>query len=576
MSKVKKQSIQSKLMHSAMTCFCVVYITVSISAVSMMSWTLYTQMQNDYGKVIGQSEKELRNIFDQVTASGRLIISDEQLSHSMSGVFSQEYPYIAIANVDNSLNKFVSQNPYLLAITVVTDQAVFYSRGEGQAPNIYPLMQSRWFSAFRKSNESSAVSPVHSLLNINQYQDCVSLVLKYTDLFSGSKTNYLILSIPLDKLSDTLVGDLLITDDYGKVIKKSVSIGAVNFPRAPYTLGKFIYGNHLIYSNRMDYSGWNLYFPMSIEAIVCYILQNTFLLILFFAVSLFISLHILSKIISHFLKPIETLKNAMETVNAGNLDVKANVTSGDEFEFLADCYNKMIQDLNADFNKILDNEKVKKKMEREMLISQIHPHFIYNTLNSVIYLIEEEKNDRAIDTLYALIDILQNVVKLGNHQIFTTVENELLLMDAYSRIQQIRYPDQFFLCVSCESDLRLEYIPQVIIQPLVENALLHGILPSKRPGHIDVTVRKEQPDQMLIQVRDDGIGMTAEEQRDLLRHPSLSAHGVGLANIHGRLSQLYHDLDWNLSVQSVSGAGTTVSIRLPLDHIVTESERGTE
>jgi two-component system, sensor histidine kinase YesM len=572
MSKVKKQSIQNKFIHSVTICFCVVYIIVSISAVFMMSRTLYRQLQTDYKKIIDQSEEQLQNMFDQVDASGRQIISDEQLSFSMSGIFSRKYPYMSISNVDNTLNKFVSRNSYLLAITVVTDEAVFYSRGEGQAPNIYSLTRSDWFKNFKNSNSASAVSPVHSLFNTDDNQDCVSLVVKYTDLFAAGNINYLILSIPLYKINDILVSDILITNDYGDVINKSANISSDNPPKASASLGKVLSNHYLIYFNKMNYSGWSLYFPVSIAVIVSQILQAVFLLILIFSVSLFISLHMLSKIIKRLLRPVNTLKNAMETVSGGNLDVTADVSSGDEFEFLADCYNKMIQELKADFNKILENEKIKKQMEMDMLISQVHPHFIYNTLNSAIYMIEEEKNDQAIDTLYALIDILQNVVKLGNNQIFTTVENELLLMDAYARIQHVRYPDQFTLAVYCDPKLKTEYIPQIIIQPLVENALFHGILPAKRPGHIIVTIRKDNQNRMLIKVHDDGIGMTSAEQRDLLQQSSHSAHGVGLANIQNRLSKFYNGLKWEFSVCSVSGTGTDVTILLPLDQMLPENK----
>ena len=278
---------------------------------------------------------------------------------------------------------------------------------------------------------------------------------------------------------------------------------------------------------------------------------------------LFISVAFLTKRIGKITRPIHEITTTVQAAYSGNLTVKTNVKSGDELEILSNCFNKLTEDLQLHIDKLISDEKVKKQMQMDLLISQIHPHFIYNTLNSDIYLIEDEEYEESIEMIYALINILQNTVRIDSREIFSTLERELNLLTDYVMIASARYPERFTLEVECDSSLYREFVPKVLIQPLVENAINHGVIPSGSKGKIKVIIQHR--DQWLfISVEDDGIGFDQGKLDAAMSRSSSDLHGVGLANIFNRISFLYNEAGYKFNIQSLT-QGTRVEISLPMD-----------
>jgi len=275
-------------------------------------------------------------------------------------------------------------------------------------------------------------------------------------------------------------------------------------------------------------------------------------------------------IILNITRPISKLMLAMKKVSQGDLETSIAIKSGDELQILGEGFNQMVGKLKDNMAAIIKDEKIKRKMQNDLLMAQINPHFIYNTMNLIIFLIDAERYPDAVKITEALIDILQDTVKIGDDAVFSNVSVEIKIIEKYIHIQHIRYPDTFNLEIKIDENLLNAKIPRMIIQPLVENALFHGISPAEHYGHIQLIIRN-QNEKIIIQVTDDGVGMEKTVLQNLFTldqniKASNQTRSIGIKNIKERLQYLYGDR-YQLTVLSNPGSGCEVMIRLPLEFL---------
>lgn len=203
------------------------------------------------------------------------------------------------------------------------------------------------------------------------------------------------------------------------------------------------------------------------------------------------------------------------------------------------------------------------EIEMALLQSQVNPHFLYNTLNSVHYMAVMQKNTGIEKLVRSLVNLLKNVSKGVSDKI--PLSGELSLLDDYIAIQSIRYIGAFDYVCSVPEDLQDYKLIKFTLQPLVENAIFHGVVPKGEFGTITVDAR-EEGDCLVIAVTDDGVGMTEEEAKALFRLEEQtdrsSMSGIGVANVNRRL-KLAYGREYGLSVESVKGSYTRLSVRLP-------------
>ncbi len=237
----------------------------------------------------------------------------------------------------------------------------------------------------------------------------------------------------------------------------------------------------------------------------------------------------LAKKISH---PVTALVNAMKKMEKGDFTVQIEEFREDEFEILFHGFNEMSTQIHSLMNARVAREKALRTAERKALQSQINPHFLYNTLNTV----------KAISKLRGVDEITSIVTKLGkllrdsidSEEEFTTVEQSIDLVEAYLHIQKIRYGDKFNWMIDIDESLNSFCIPRLIIQPIVENSVIHGL--EHLTGDQLITIRG-QADPPQISITDNGGFMTEEMWKKSLE----GNHGVGLKNVHNRLKLYYGD-----------------------------------
>src|SRR5690606_2260272 len=202
--------------------------------------------------------------------------------------------------------------------------------------------------------------------------------------------------------------------------------------------------------------------------------------------------------------PLIALTKALSNPNPELQVSKLQVTSEDEVGQLIKSYNKLHNRIKKLMNRVKQNEALKKEMDMLALQAQINPHFLYNTLSSIQWMALMNKDQKTAKMVSSLSEFLRFSLNKGEE--FCTVSNEIAHVKNYVNIQSMRYPDKFEFEISIDSYLEDKIMLKLLLQPLIENAIIHGILKMNEKGKISVSV-KSRESEILFSVTDNGIGM---------------------------------------------------------------------
>lgn len=301
-----------------------------------------------------------------------------------------------------------------------------------------------------------------------------------------------------------------------------------------------------------------------------YLWERSSFVLGFFTLSFLLSLAMIllttSRILENKIRPITNLAVQMEHINYEKMSMREMAETGDEIQTLYECFENMLVEIRRGMEAQIEYERQKKEMEFDIMLSQINPHYLYNVLNTVVYLAAAENNKKIVKIVNSLIYTLQETLNMGGHSIDTTINKELELTGCYLNIQEYRYPDAFKIIVDCPEELNDYLVPKTIIQPLVENAILHGILPSEEAGTIRIGISLKE-NRLLISVEDDGIGIR-DEVADQFRNGESLAYQengrkhIGICNIRDRIKYLYGS-PYGMEIERISIGGTRVILFLP-------------
>ena len=287
------------------------------------------------------------------------------------------------------------------------------------------------------------------------------------------------------------------------------------------------------------------------------LLKNSSFVLEFFVLSFLLCvglvLLVVSRILENMVRPVTELSKQMERTEYGKQQPIHIVHTGDEIEILYQCFQDMMTELYKGEQERIAYEKQKRDMEYDITLSQINPHYLYNVLNTVVYLSAAGKNQDVVKIVHSLIYTLHETLKVGDGNVETT-------------IQRYRYPDVFQVEVKCEEGLKDCLVPKTMIQPLVENAILHGILPTEASGKIWIIIQK-QGGKLCVMVKDEGIGVSKEQLKRFKQGETMAENKtrkhIGVENVRDRIRYLYGE-GFGMEIQSTQGKGTTVILTLPV------------
>ena len=301
------------------------------------------------------------------------------------------------------------------------------------------------------------------------------------------------------------------------------------------------------------------------SSIILTILQVTIIIF-----SLAVSLNGYITVLKSIGKPLSDMKDLSTQIAGGNLDARTNVPDVDELIPLANNMNLMAEQINVLIQKNIEEQQNIQKAEMKALQAQITPHFLYNTFDTIIWLAEEEKTDEVVKITKAFSEFLRISLSRGHEWI--TIAQELDHIKNYLTIQKIRYADILNYEIEADEEILNYKIIKLVLQPLVENAIYHGIKNKRGRGHLKVTANftDDKKSSIIFTVTDDGAGFTQErlaQVNDELENATLDAEKLssvyGLYNVNKKLKLYYGKETEGLVIQSEHNKGSNISFVIP-------------
>ncbi|WP_312441871.1 sensor histidine kinase [Lacrimispora sp.] len=265
-------------------------------------------------------------------------------------------------------------------------------------------------------------------------------------------------------------------------------------------------------------------------------------------------------------RPIKRLSKAMGQVQKGDFAVRVPNKRKDEIGELTESFNYMLEEINTLIRQVYQEKIAQKNAEVQALQAQINPHFLYNTLDSINWMLIDRGEYDISDIILSLAGLMRYSIEDENA--FVPLEKEIGYVQCYLKIQKNRLEERLEYDLETEENLADEQVPKLILQPIVENAITHGIESRNRKGMIRILI-KDLGDEMLITVEDNGIGMTLKQLnhlRDEVPDIEREGHtGIGVRNVNRRI-RLHYGEAYGISIESTYGKGTIVSLRIPKGH----------
>lgn len=366
-------------------------------------------------------------------------------------------------------------------------------------------------------------------------------------ILAGSEKNLILQELPLDELSRQVLG--------------AAPAGSIE--------GKFSGQDSFIHFQEITPNNWKLVgviasqeFEASAGVVRNRILTGGILVLVVFAA---VAVLAAGKIT----RPIKNICAFMQKVETGDLSLRVDETGSIEIEQLSQQLNRMIGNLAHLLEEMYQEQIFKRKIALKMLHAQINPHFLYNTLESISWMVESGRREVAVELLESLSTIFR--VTLSGGRDIIKIGEELDHAENYLRVQRIRYQDKLDYLINVDEGIKKYAIVKITLQPIIENAIYHGIKP-KPNGRGTVVILGHQLDQKLIKlsVIDDGVGMSKEKVTQLqnaLAEPEINLEtegkGYSLINISSRI-KLYFGTEYGLIYTSEEGVGTRVDLYLPV------------
>lgn len=397
---------------------------------------------------------------------------------------------------------------------------------------------------------------------------------KIIEITSGKTLGYLFINISETKLSEGFINQdshYMIIDDMDTIIASNdpdeILMSLDNHAlRSELTVKNDIQkvitpanaDRQLLSVSFINNSKWRLIGSADLAYLTRDLEQINLIILMMLGVILLVVIFSLNMLSSMLTRPIKDLTEDMKKVAGGDLDVVHNYDSADEIGTLTKGFNHMSGEIKELLLRVEAEQKKKREYELALIQEQIKPHFLYNCLDAIYALAMMGRQKDAAKTTKALADYYR--LSLSKGQDVIPLKDELANVTNYLELQKIRYSDVFDYSIDVNPILLEERILKLSLQPIIENAIYHGLKPTEQMGYITIDSSIEE-DFFYLRLTDNGQGIDKATMDTLLTVPSKEKH-FGLYNVQDRL-RLFFGPNYGLSISSTYGSGTTVTVKLP-------------
>lgn len=569
-----------KSMHTsiAFAFFCLIIGTTVILSYNTyrLSSDSVTENSVQYtNELINQVGTTIETYIDNMKSISSLLTSSGQIGQYLA----MPDPHTAlgqslVAAIENSMHVIVqSRNDISAILFVGSNGTVIADRARGSVKSYPELISQDWYSKAKKGSIYISSSQVEHIYR-NEYPWVISMSQTFRGNDGTDTTGVLLVDLNYSIINDLFShiqlgkrGYVFIVNSEGDLVyHPQQQIIHTNLKSEPIDsilaskdgqLALEDSGHKKILSIRTTNFGWKIVGVTYPDELVGNKKKIQLSTALWGSLCLIVALGI-SIVLSYTLSgPIKRLETNMKQVEQGNFDIRADITQGDEIGKLARTFNVMIMKIKDLMQQIVHEEALLRQSEIKALQSQINPHFLYNTLESIIWMAETNKMKRVVGMTMALSKMLRYSIGKGEQEVPISMEMDHL--SNYLMIQSMRYTGKFSYEIAVDRELHACRILRVVLQPLVENAIYHGIRRMEEHGYISIIGRLVDGD-IHITVSDNGLGMDKAKVLALLG--PMKEQGLGVRNVHQRI-QLFYGHAYGLSFESEPEEGTKVTLRIP-------------
>lgn len=548
---------------------------------SMFKDSLYRSARDDLAASIEQLTSNINAKLEYFVGLSNTIYSDYQIMQILTQKYVDPVQYVDLYQY---LNKYVQRtlaaDPYICSIS-------FYTSNESISPDmqyIKPLQQfddDGLLNKILKANGAVVYGPVKARSSTNQnsitneYGNYSISIMRLMNYFTYG-SDYGISSIEVDVRDFERMFDkelksknIYIVDSNGIIIASKPSSfiskplsDVVNVARETLKDSDFmdIYQDEkqmLVFTRHLN-NGWMVIESISYDNIIQDINHSLLKIFMISFVMLALAFFAIYAISSFFSRKINYLHYLIKEVELGHFNIEIANMGEDELGEVISAFGEMTNKINYLMKEVYEKELIKKSAELELLQAQITPHFLYNTLASIISLARRYRDERLIGMLTSLSSFYR--ISLNKGKKIVSVEEEMELTRNYAQIMMYRFEGLVRINFNYDSKISNYMTPKFILQPFVENSISHGI---SGDNGIDVYVSADIVDgKLMFIVEDNGSGMSQEPLAQCLKGPTKTG-GYGIWNVQQRIMMLYGD-NYGVHIKSTPGEGTKVTILLPI------------
>lgn len=552
-------------------------ITSSIS--SIFSQEIIKQYNNVAAEKITVISKIINENLNSIRHDSYMIENDKTIYEFMSKINkNKDTKVINDSELLNSLSQYCKWSNYIISIIPLTIDKKILDPLYSKYPYSNLIYENKELDNFIESGYSNKFSSPNTFpLNYENSdydkKTTITYFSRYLDKENYDPIGYLMLNIKkkslfanIDAYCQGVFDSAFIVDKSGNLIYKigdltynKAMLEKVNNDTIKINNKTYIEFNSIIGT----YPDWRIIGLISLESLtknLNIIINSVYFIGIFSIIIVIFISYITSRKITD---PIYDITKAMNMFEKGQWPDKLEAKTEDELKYLVKSFNKMIYNMKNLIEQIYKEEEENKKLELEsmktqldLLHSQINPHFIHNTLNTINYLAMKNNQVEIREMIQSFNKLLRQSISTSKK--FITIKEELICVENYLNIQKYRYGDVVKLIYSIPKELETCLLPKLILQPLIENSLYHGIVPKGFGGTIRIDILPKK-DFINIRVIDDGVGITKQKNN----HKGLN--GVSMNNVSERL-RLYFGNEYKLNIYSKTGIGTSIEFNIPYIH----------
>ena len=571
--------------HSIQMTISISFTSLSICSMAFLGVTLYRQFSNraeamtieSTGQLLNQTAinledylRNMRRISDTMYYS---VIKNKDLA---SDTMDEEMNLLYEANKDNliSIACYTGEGQLVAAVPVANEKSQvnivkqqWFTDAVGQMENLHfstphvqnlfgdPSYRYYWVVSLSRAVEltSNGTSTLGVLL-VDMNYNSIEQILKKANVGNSSEYVYLI-----DGKGEIIYHPrqkLIYTDLYQEN----------NIEAAGYEDGSteeiFQGEKRLVTVKTVSYTGWKIVSVVPMSSFDMGMTGTKYFVIMLVTVSM-LAVILLNQLVSASIAmPLKKLNNSVKEWETGNMNPSIYIGGSMEVEHLGCTLRSTVEQIRQLMQDIVVEQEEKRKSELDALQSQINPHFLYNTLDSIVWMIEGERYEDAVFMITQLASLFR--ISLSRRKTVISVEDELKHARNYMNIQKVRYKNIFEVRFDIDPEILQCCTVKLVVQPLLENAIYYGVECMDGDGEIDVNGYRREDD-IYIEVRDNGLGIPEDEVEQLLKENNRvhkRGSGVGLLNVHNRIRLRFGE-EYGLEIESEPDEGTTVRIHLP-------------